>query len=105
MNKSKMKNGYIYVLVDSVYPDTIKIGYTGDLTKRIQHFNRNKPYKTAKYIHTSVLLNDVCAAYRKIFELLLLQPKYQHKKGLNKGWHDASNREAIEYAISEYFNI
>lgn len=105
MIKKTSKKGHVYVLVDSAYPQHIKMGYTEDLEKRLRHINSNKPFKTAEYIYTSEKCDDVIRAYNRIQILLIEDNDYVNgARGLKKGWNLASNREAIKKAISDWLN-
>lgn len=67
------KRGYIYIGVDSVFPNHFKIGRTGDLSKRLQQYNSDKPYPTFNYIIISTLFTDCIYAEKKILDSLYKQ--------------------------------
>jgi hypothetical protein len=42
------ERGFIYIVLDSVFPDYVKMGKTKDMKKRIAMYNTDKPFPTTK---------------------------------------------------------
>lgn len=61
--------GYMYIVVDKMFPDWVKIGRTNDPKKRLQAYNSDKPFNTCSYIHMSESFVDVIEVERMILEL------------------------------------
>ena len=65
----KDTRGFIYLLVDSLFPEYVKIGRTNNLAKRLSAgYNADKPYPTAKYIGISIPFADVIKVEAMILE-------------------------------------
>lgn len=67
------KRGYIYIVVDKVFPDFIKIGRTINLKKRLVAYNSDKPYPTTIPHYVSNLFKDAHFVESKILEYLYSQ--------------------------------
>lgn len=66
----KELRGYMYILRDDIFPEYIKVGRTSDIRKRLQGYNSDKPYPTAKMLFISRLFEDVNEVERKILQYL-----------------------------------
>lgn len=68
--KSPDKRGFVYIVLDSVFPDEFKIGITINVHKRLQQYNSDKPRKTAKVHYVSVMFDDADMVETKILEAM-----------------------------------
>jgi len=57
--------GYLYLLVDSAYPEYIKIGKTASPRKRLQTYNSDRPIATCRFINISELFLN-CTTVEKV---------------------------------------
>lgn len=64
------KRGYIYIVLDSVFPDEFKMGVTINVHKRLQQYNSDKPRKTAKVHYVSAMFADAELVETKILEAM-----------------------------------
>ena len=64
------KRGFIYIVLDSVFPDEFKMGVTINVHKRLQQYNSDKPRKTAKVHYVSKMFIDAEAVETKILEAM-----------------------------------
>ena len=62
--------GFMYIVQDSVFPDYVKVGRTNDCKKRLQMYNADKPFKTAKMIYISRMFENVNDVERRILDYL-----------------------------------
>ena len=62
--------GWIYIAVDSKFPEFIKIGRTSDMVKRLAQYNADKPYPTVSLYAISHRFPDVVAVERKLLNIL-----------------------------------
>lgn len=60
------RRGFIYILYDSIFPNYIKVGRTGDCHKRLVGYNSDKPYPTAKFLFISRMFENVNEVERRI---------------------------------------
>jgi len=67
------KRGYIYLILDSAFPEFFKIGRTQSLKKRLAEYNNDKPFPTAYYVAFSCQFDDVHMVEKKILEALYKQ--------------------------------
>lgn len=88
----KETRGYMYVVFDSIFPDYIKVGRTIDCKKRLQGYNSDKPYPTAKMLYVSKLFDNVNDVERKILEYL-----YDNTSPttLSKEWFQFEHKQLI----------
>lgn len=68
--KAPDKRGFVYIVLDSVFPDEFKIGITINVHKRLQQYNSDKPRKTAKVHYVSVMFDDADMVETKILEAM-----------------------------------
>ncbi|CAL9958046.1 hypothetical protein VPHD518_0033 [Vibrio phage D518] len=64
------KRGFVYIVLDSVFPDEFKMGITINVHKRLQQYNSDKPRKTAKVHFVSVMFEDADMVETKILEAM-----------------------------------
>jgi len=62
--------GYMYIVFNSLYPKHIKIGRTADAFKRLQQYNSDAPFPTAKMLYISKMFNNVVEIERQILDYL-----------------------------------
>ena len=62
--------GFIYIVLDSVFPNEFKIGVTINVKKRLQQYNSDKPYKTATMHQVSRMFADSVTTEKQILEAL-----------------------------------
>jgi len=58
--------GYIYLLIDSSFPDYVKVGRAFNLTDRLNSYNDDKPFATCKYIAISSCFSNVQLVEKEI---------------------------------------
>ena len=46
-SRVRLTRGFIYIVLDRVFPNFCKIGRTSNMYKRLQDYNCNKPYPSA----------------------------------------------------------
>lgn len=54
MNKKRQKEGFIYIISNSEFPNYYKIGVTSDINNRLRSYQTSSPhrnYKLEYYIH------------------------------------------------------
>lgn len=66
----KELRGYMYILRDDIFPEYIKVGRTSDVKRRLQGYNSDKPYPTARMMYISKLFDDVNEVERKVLQYL-----------------------------------
>jgi hypothetical protein len=90
--------GYLYIGIDSAYPDYIKIGRTGDLSKRLTQYNSDKPFPTFTYITISRLYKDCHYVEKKILEALygVARPTTLKYEWFEKSILDIANNFLLE---------
>ncbi len=86
------KRGYMYLLIDSVFPDYIKIGRTSDPRKRLMSYNSDRPLDTCRYILITSAFVDV----HKIEEVIL-QQLYLHISSSvkSKEWFEIKHKDLL----------
>lgn len=101
VEKVTLTRGYIYLLVDSSYPNYVKLGMTRDLKRRYKEYNQHKPYNTAEFITVSEVFADAVKVERKILEALVknIQPI-----GAKLEWFEVKHREYLEEIIQDAEN-
>lgn len=67
--------GYIYIVLDSAFPEHFKIGKTADMQKRLAAYNTDKPFKTTRVYCISSLFTDVHTVETKILNVLYSNTK------------------------------
>lgn len=92
------KRGYIYILIDSAYPEHMKVGRTADVSKRLEAYNAHKPYPTAEMTWISKEFIDVI----KVEEILL---KYLYQEisptTFRKEWFEIKHMHNIFSLVQE----
>lgn len=98
LEKYTDRRGYMYILYDSIFPDFIKVGRTSDVKKRLQGYNSDKPYPTAKMLYISELFENVHDVERKILAYMydLTQPTT-----LSKEWFEIKYKDSIMSIIEK----
>ena len=66
IDKYKETRGYIYLLVDSKFPEYIKIGRTFNPSDRLVAYNGDKPFDTCRFVAISKPFVDVISVEREI---------------------------------------
>ena len=96
--------GYMYIVIDSKFPEHIKIGKTIDMGKRLLGYNSDKPYPTTSLVMISKLFKDVATVEKKILEQMYKNTQPTTSK---KEWfeikHESLMIELIDEA-EEYFD-
>lgn len=92
LDKYTDQRGYIYVLFDDVFPEYIKVGRTQDCYKRLQQYNADKPFKTAKMLFVSSMFENAYEVERRILAYM-----YDHTPPttLSKEWFEIAHKEKI----------
>ena len=62
----RTSEGYMYVLVDSAFPEYIKIGYTTNPENRVRDYNKARPLDTCMYVYVSALLDNILKIEKNI---------------------------------------
>lgn len=96
--KIENKEGFIYIVIDKVFPDFIKIGRTTDLTKRMSSYNANKPYDTARVYLISKKFSNVLEVEKEILRVLYenIEPTTFRLE-----WFERKHLQLIEEIIRE----
>lgn len=86
------KRGFLYIVYDSVFPENIKIGRTGDLFKRLTQYNADKPYPTAKMLYVSKMFENVNDMERRVLTYM-----YDNTSPttLSKEWFELKHKQMI----------
>ncbi len=96
--KIDITRGYIYLLIDSSFPEYIKLGMTRDLKRRYKEYNQHKPYNTATFIAVSDVFANVVKVEKKILEVLL---KEIHPIGTKFEWFETKHEDRLKEIIEE----
>ena len=92
------KRGWIYIILDSVYPDHLKIGRTSDLGKRLTNYNTLKPFPTASVLCISGPYPDVILVETKILDYLYTNTRPTTFK---KEWFEIQHKKLCITTIEE----
>ena len=97
----KDERGFIYILIDTAYPDVFKVGMTSNLKQRLNKYNSDKPFKTAKYLFISKPFTNV-----KEVESIILDQLYSktNPTSLTKEWFYMEHIERAKSWISRAEN-
>lgn len=90
--------GYMYIIVDSKFPDHIKIGKTLDMGKRLLGYNSDKPYPTTSLVMISKLFEDVSTVEKKILEQMYKEAQPTTAK---KEWFEVEHKQLMIELIDE----
>ena len=87
--------GYIYILINTAFPNLVKLGYTDNIESRLKTLNSNSglpdPYTCYAYYKVKKRLTDL-----QLHDLIdILNPTLRHSK----------NREFYEMSADEAYNI
>lgn len=96
------RRGYMYILVDSVFPDYVKVGRTQNVYKRLQAYNSDKPYPTAKIIYISRLFDDCHEVEKKVLQYLY---DCTNPTTLSKEWFEIKHKDLIIDIITKQESI
>lgn len=96
-------SGYIYIIVDSVFPDYIKIGRTINPIRRLQDYNCNKPFRTAEYLYLSKPIKNINAVEFVILQHLSIQ--YPTPNNICREWFKQTDTINIKKYIEGYLSF
>jgi len=57
--KEKDSRGFIYIVVDTKYPELLKVGKTQDFVKRVKTYNVDRPYEDVNPILCTRMIKNV----------------------------------------------
>ena len=57
--KIKDQRGFIYIVVDTKYPELLKVGKTIDFVKRVKTYNVDRPYEDVRPVLCTRLIQNV----------------------------------------------
>lgn len=66
--KVEDNRGYIYIVVDTAFPNHFKMGRTICMKKRLMQYNSDKPFPTTKLYAISRMFTDANMVEKKILE-------------------------------------
>jgi len=89
---TRLPNGFMYVLIDSTFPELIKIGCTTNLAQRIWYYNENKPIDTCSYVYTSKEFKNVFTVEKHILKSIKAFVKPIQNK---KEWFSLHQRDKL----------
>ena len=101
----KDRRGYIYLLVDSVFPDFVKVGTTRDLRKRLVSYNSDKPYPSSRFIAVAKPFVNAYEVEKRILDLLYNNTQPTTFK---KEWFLVEHKDYIKMlmeAAEEHFEL
>lgn len=92
----KETRGFMYILYDDAFPQYIKVGRTYDCRKRLQGYNSDKPFPTARMLFISRLFVDVNEVERRILKYM-----YDNTSPttLSREWFKIEHKEKIKNII------
>lgn len=94
----KETRGFMYILFDDVFPDFIKVGRTSDCRKRLQGYNSDKPYPTARMLYVSRMFEDVNEVERRILKYMYDNTS---PSTLSREWFLIEHKEMIKEIIEK----
>lgn len=92
LEKYRDRRGFMYILYDGIFPDFIKVGRTSNCKERLQGYNSDKPFPTAKMLFISKLFEDVHEIERRVLAYM-----YDNTPPttLSKEWFEHKHKEKI----------
>ena len=94
-NYSKIKEGYVYAIVNAAWPEWVKIGKALDAEDRLSGYQTSSPMRDYKLVY-SVHFEDRSVAERKAHTLAALKTAHPWNKHDNGEWFKLTEIEAIE---------
>lgn len=94
----KDTRGFLYIVVNSVFPKHIKIGYTVNVSKRLTGYNSDQPYPTTRMLLVTKEFSDAILVEKKVLEYLYktIQPTT-----LKKEWFEIKHKDVLIYILEE----
>jgi len=94
-NYNLIKEGYVYAISNSAWPEWIKIGKAIDADDRLSSYQTSSPMRDYKLVH-SVYFEDRNVAERKAHTLAAFKTAHPWNKHDNGEWFKLTEIEAIE---------
>ena len=94
-NYDKIKEGYVYAIVNSAWPEWVKIGKALDAEDRLNGYQTSSPMRDYKLVY-SVHFEDRNVAERKAHTLAAFKTAHPLNKHDNGEWFKLTEVEAIE---------
>jgi len=94
-NYSKIKEGYVYAIVNAAWPEWVKIGKALDAEDRLNGYQTSSPMRDYKLVY-SVHFEDRNVAERKAHTLAAFKTAHPWNKHDNGEWFKLTEIEAIE---------
>lgn len=92
LEKYTDKRGYIYILFDSNFPEFIKVGRTSNCKNRLNGYNSDKPFPTAKMLYISKMFEDCHEIERRILTYMY---DTTAPTTLSKEWFEIDHKEKL----------
>jgi hypothetical protein len=98
LEKYTDRRGYIYIIVDSKFPEYIKVGRTSDCKRRLTAYNSDKPFPTCRMLFISKLFEDCHEIERRILAYM-----YDNTRPttLTKEWFGIEHKDQLTLIIAK----
>ena len=94
-NYSKIKEGYVYAIVNAAWPEWVKIGKALDAEDRLSGYQTSSPMRDYKLIH-SVYFEDRNKAETKAHKIAATKASLAWDKSSNGEWFFMTDDQAID---------
>jgi len=94
-NYEKVKYGYVYAIVNSAWPDWIKIGKAIDAEDRLNSYQTSSPMRDYKLLH-HVYFNNRNKAEKKAHLIAATKTMHPWNKQDNGEWFKLTETQAID---------
>jgi len=94
-NYSKIKEGYVYAIVNAAWPEWVKIGKALDAEDRLNGYQTSSPMRDYKLVH-SLYFDDRNAAEKKAHILAAFKTAHPWNKHDNGEWFKLTDEQAVE---------
>ena len=94
-NYNLIKEGYVYAISNSAWPEWIKIGKAIDADDRLSSYQTSSPMRDYKLVH-SVYFDDRNAAEKKAHILAAFKTAHPWNKHDNGEWFKLTDEQAVE---------